>query len=166
MLGIKTPAARSFVRMLLVLMAAIGATVVVAPSSPAFAVGCNSDGCTGKDPQAQGCSSGAHSMPKAYYGDGYGIELRLSPACDAMWTRLKVDYQFDPTGYYTFRVERQRWNGQADEWQSSGVYTHSKFYGTGTVWTKMVADYSSGDRTRACVGINTAGNNIACTGWQ
>ena len=38
--------------------------VVVAPSSPALAAGCYGSGCTGRDPQVQGCSPDAR-MPAA-----------------------------------------------------------------------------------------------------
>ncbi|HWS38697.1 MAG TPA: DUF2690 domain-containing protein [Actinoplanes sp.] len=149
-------------------MAITGITFVASPT-PALAA-CTSNGCVGLDPQAQGCSTGASSRPKAIYSQsgnlGYGVELRYSSKCQAMWGRLIVDYSFDPTRPSLYvRVQRQVYNNQQLEWQSSGDYTATMTAATGTKWTKMVADYSSGDRTRVCFRFGPNGS-WDCTGWQ
>ncbi|WP_370949750.1 DUF2690 domain-containing protein [Amycolatopsis sp. cg5] len=55
---------------------------------PAFAVSCSYNACNGKDPQAAGCSADARDL--GHYVNDWGdyVELRHSPACGAVWTRL------------------------------------------------------------------------------
>jgi hypothetical protein len=169
MLSVKSSMARWLAHMAMAISAVTGIVVVASPASPALAA-CSQEGCDNLDPQAQGCSSGARSMPEAIWTEsgslGAGVELRYSPTCRAMWTRLTVDYSYDPTrGPIYIRVHRQEWNNQALAWQNSGVHTKKFNATTGTTWTTMVGDYSSGDRTKACWSFRNT-SNFTCTGWQ
>ncbi|HWS38696.1 MAG TPA: DUF2690 domain-containing protein [Actinoplanes sp.] len=166
--SVKYSAGQWLARVMLALVAITGITFVASPT-PALAA-CTTTGCVGLDPQAQGCSTGARSMSEAIWSEsgslGYGVELRYSPTCKAMWSRLTVDYSFNPSRPTLYaRVQRQLYNNQQLEWQASGTYDVSLAATTGTVWTKMVADYSSGDRTRACFRFGPNGS-WDCTGWQ
>lgn len=76
-------------RRLLTLIAGLLITVgvLVIPASPAMAASCSGSGCTGKDPNAQGCSPDARTIDEFTYL-GARFELRYSPACFAAWTRV------------------------------------------------------------------------------
>ncbi|GAA3432683.1 DUF2690 domain-containing protein [Kutzneria kofuensis] len=57
-------------------------------AAPAMAVGCTYNSCNGKDPQAMGCSSGASNLEQYTNNWGDYVELRYSPTCGTVWTRL------------------------------------------------------------------------------
>lgn len=63
-----------------------------------MSVGCYGDTCSGKDPQAMGCSADARTLasyrrvPDAYSDDDWLVELRYSHNCQAQWTRGTVYY--------------------------------------------------------------------------
>ncbi|HWS38695.1 MAG TPA: DUF2690 domain-containing protein [Actinoplanes sp.] len=151
---------------MMVLTTITGITFVASPA-PALAA-CTTNGCTGLDPQVQGCT-GARTMPDPiWYTSGdliYSVQLRQSPVCQSMWARLVVDYNADPLRTMYVRVQRQLYNNQQLEWQASGDYTAPIGIRTGTTWTDMVADYASGDRARACIRFGTGGS-WSCTSWQ
>lgn len=64
----------------------LAAGSLLALATPASAAGCYGASCTGRDPQAMGCSSGARTLDSFPVG-GVLFELRYSPACNAAWTR-------------------------------------------------------------------------------
>lgn len=68
---------------------AAGLLTLAGPVSSASAAGCYGSGCTGKDPQATGCSADATTIkrvaaPSRDYGYG---DLRYSPSCGAYWVK-------------------------------------------------------------------------------
>jgi len=68
---------------------------LVLPGSPAMAAAaCNGSGCTGRDPQAQGCSPDSRTIDEFTYL-GARFELRYSPACFAAWTRVTSPTHFN-----------------------------------------------------------------------
>lgn len=68
-----------------VLLAA-GLSAVSAQSS--FAAACTYNGCSGKDPQTTGCAADARNLADRLNEWGDRMELRYSPSCGAVWTRL------------------------------------------------------------------------------
>lgn len=168
LISVKSSVAQWIARTMMVLTAITGITFVASPA-PALAA-CSQQDCAGLDPQAQGCSPDAKRMGD-FQGTpsgptmGWTVELRYSPKCRAMWTRIIVDYSFNPTRPpIQIRVHRQQYNNQQLEWQTSGDHTATLNTATGTKWTKMVVDYSSGDRTRNCYRLGTSGS-WTCADW-
>jgi hypothetical protein len=69
----------------------LAAVFTVAPARPAQAVSCYGDYCSGKDPQASGCSADARMVAvEGVYGTGgeSWVELRWSPTCKTNWARV------------------------------------------------------------------------------
>jgi hypothetical protein len=100
----------------------IGAVAVLVPASPALAASCNASGCTGKDPQAQGCSPSATTIDE-FSSFGIRFELRVSYTCWAAWTRVT-----SPQHYNTEFAQIRSQIGQ--------VYGVQVLQGQG--WTKMI----------------------------
>jgi hypothetical protein len=128
----------------------IGAATAV----PAFAVGCNANGCTGQDPAAQGCSAQTWETAAAP-GGGSSVELRVSTGpgqCEAAWARSAGGFNILIQGSTTS-------NGSNIVVQYGQVDGDP---GAGTEWTDMV---SFTLWTRACIeGIDSTDWN--CTGWH
>jgi hypothetical protein len=70
---------------------------LVATPQAASAAGCSGGGCTGRDPQVQGCAADAYTAAEyttsipSEMGYNFGIlrvELRHSNACRARWVRI------------------------------------------------------------------------------
>lgn len=160
---------RRLARVILVLLgmsALLGSSVVMA--SPALAVGCYGDYCSGKDPQATGCSSGAYTVEAVplyewrlnYVGspDGYWkrvgtLELRWSPTCKTNWARASMsDSTAIQSLYVTQETGYQQGHRMAGWWGGSSP---------GNYYTPMI--YSPVLRCRA----HTSGGNIKqdSTGW-
>lgn len=57
---------------------------------PAQAASCTYNGCTTKDPQASGCSSGSTTLKDFTTAAGVHVELRYSNTCKAVWTRISA----------------------------------------------------------------------------
>lgn len=78
-------------RLALGFVIALGTMIVVAPApSPAAAVTCFGDNCSGKDPQSTGCSADAQTIfTQSVYGTGGAswVEIRWSPTCKTNWAR-------------------------------------------------------------------------------
>jgi hypothetical protein len=72
----------------LVLLAALlmGLVLAVAPAGRASAVACTWATCTGKDPQAAGCSPTGRTV-REFTSVGVRVELRYSSTCHAALTR-------------------------------------------------------------------------------
>lgn len=85
-------------RATLVLLLLLPATAVVevASQSSALAAGCSRGGCTGKDPEVQGCSGDGRTVANFTAQDptnGGGtvyVELRHSNTCKAKWLRVTM----------------------------------------------------------------------------
>ncbi|MEV6707416.1 DUF2690 domain-containing protein [Micromonospora wenchangensis] len=94
---------RSFV--VLVTAALFAVTAFLLPSNSASAgpgsgsavsgigiqAGCYGDYCSGKDPEAMGCSADAYTVTSAWTGS-YTVELRWSPSCKTNWARIGAGY--------------------------------------------------------------------------
>jgi hypothetical protein len=77
---------RRLVSIALVCIAALSGAVVTAPA--AQAVTCYGDYCSGRDPEATGCSADAYTVVSARIpGTSAHVELRWSPTCRSNWAR-------------------------------------------------------------------------------
>jgi hypothetical protein len=117
-------------RRVLVALLALGAMLVAGSgtASSALAVGCYGDYCSGRDPEATGCSADAFTIANDdFFANNHQldfIELRWSPTCKTEWARVRSDY------------------GRSFNWmrvvQSTG-YTQWTIGNNGTyAWTAMI----------------------------
>jgi hypothetical protein len=86
---------------LAVATAITAAAVLTATAQSSFAVGCTWNACSGKDPQAMGCTDAITQREVSYHhGDGdYRIELRYSANCHSVWVRMTSDTCNFPRAY-------------------------------------------------------------------
>lgn len=130
---------------------------------PAYAVGCQDDGCAGKDPMVQNCDDDAVTLVAHYeYGQWVGFNLRYSQACNAVWTRI-VDNR--PQNFcdvaLAARVQSRRWVDSANEFviADSRIVrqtSETRCYGQ-RVWTKMIGAGGTSERAsggQALIGTN------------
>ncbi|MGW6442714.1 hypothetical protein [Lentzea sp. NPDC055074] len=147
-------------RVLLVIVMAVAGIVIGGQVSAQAA--CNGAGCTGLDPQAQGCA--ATDLGGTYYlepsSQRYSMVVRTSSACNARWARMIIDV--NPCCFAReLAVETQRLVGST--WVALDFRTVTIGAGqVGNFWTTMVANRSD-DRVRVCNQIGTAG--WVCGGW-
>jgi hypothetical protein len=121
---------------------------------------CHGGTCTGKNPQTQGCSSGAVTVRTGYIWlhdnvyDGTPIELRYSPsaACRALWGRVHVDDRWNEV---TVSIERKADVPNATTYR----YTASGF--DGDIYTAMFSRESHYSY-RACL---SEVEGTGCTTW-
>jgi hypothetical protein len=147
-------------RVLLVLVVALaGAAVGQAPAQAA----CSGTGCTGLDPQAQGCTgtSDVAGTNHPDLGSRITLYVRHSSTCNSRWTRIVMDS--NPCCFtWQIAVESQRLlnsNWIASDFQSASIPSNT----TGTFWTPMIPNRSD-DRVRSCYRI-TSGSAWTCSGW-
>jgi hypothetical protein len=129
--------------------AAMAATLIaVALPAPALAVGCTGAGCIGKEPNANGCSTGAVTLQGIRPpGGGPQVFLRWSSTCVANWARWD-DANPGAPGYWTWWVETSDGHREYPLWQNAA-------------WTYMV---NGRLWARACIkGLDTDG--YSCTNW-
>jgi len=124
----------------------VGVAAVTVPASPAMAASCYASGCTGKDPQVQGCSPDASTWDEFTYGARF--ELRVSITCWAAWTRVT-----SPVHYNTIFGQVRANNGKVFGVQAT----------QGQHWTKMI---NFDNLVRACRSIWFDADPIECTGWH
>ncbi|TCO61987.1 DUF2690 domain-containing protein [Actinocrispum wychmicini] len=114
-------------------LAIAGVYTAAGPAGSASAsVGCHGSGCTGKDPEAQGCAADARTdqtvqpQPETY------AYLRFSPACNAAWVKT-VSFSREKPIHGTVYGERWGRGGQVvvECTQSTG------YVAGGTVWSRM-----------------------------
>jgi Protein of unknown function (DUF2690) len=145
----------------------VGAGVVAPPAHAG--VGCWGDWCSGRDPQATGCSADAYTVA-AVDVTGARLELRWSPTCKTNWARY-IQY---PRGWFMGNIPLE-----LRAVQDTG-YTQRLSYGvngtgTGTTWTPMI--YSPVHLVRAqmvyqCGGVGDCvagvlyGLNPVSTAWR
>lgn len=135
------PRVARFVTLLVVsLVAAIG---VLVPAGPAAAAGCSGSGCTGKNPQVQGCSPSAYNLDEFSYV-GIRFELRYSPVCGAAWTRVT-----SPSHTNTIFGQIR-----------GGGHVYGVQAVDGQVWTKMISFQYF---VKACRAAWFTGSAIECT---
>lgn len=77
----------SLTRVLMTLTLIAG--VMFGVATPANAVSCYGDYCSGKDPQASGCSAGAFTT-QSWGNNIFMLEVRWSPNCQTNWTRITM----------------------------------------------------------------------------
>lgn len=113
---------------------AIGVLVFAGPATPANAVTCYGDYCSGKDPAATGCDSGAVTT-KVYNTSIASLQVRWSPTCKTNWTRLIIY----PTGKRCVTM------GTIKSIQQGTSYTTTKrhpdvcnTYSERSYWTPMI----------------------------
>lgn len=114
------------------LAAALAAGVLVPAAtgsvSPASAVTCWGDYCSGKDPEASGCSADAYTVVSARIPSTYAyVELRWSPTCKTNWARVG-------SGYASMNPGALRAIQCATGYTQSGVVGNNGTYG----WTRMI----------------------------
>jgi hypothetical protein len=130
----------------LLLLVVLSTLAVVAPATPASAAGCNANGCTGKNPQVQGCSPSARTIDEFSY-TGIRFELRYSSVCFAAWTRV-TSLQHHNTIFGQIRGGGHVFGVQAVD---------------GQVWTKMI---SFNFLVRSCRAIWFDASPIECTAFH
>jgi hypothetical protein len=133
----------------------VGAGAAGSPTGarPAAAAGVGCDynrSCTGKDPQAMGCSADAYTIDNVTpVGGGSNVELRSSPACFAAWAR-------DLNDNFGFSIQGSTTNG------GQPIVT----FGSAGPWTLAV---SFKLWTRACArpaGYPMDQSTWTCTNWH
>ena len=98
----------------------------LATASPASAVTCYGDYCSGKQPDQTGCAAGAVTVDAVDFRGGR-LELRWSPTCKTNWARLQVY----PGGFaYTLSAVQDTGYTQSVQWPAGA--------GQGTYWTPMI----------------------------
>ncbi|ADG76480.1 hypothetical protein Cfla_3609 [Cellulomonas flavigena DSM 20109] len=136
-------------RATLVLALAVGA-IAAAPTAPAQAAGCWLTSCNDRDPQAMGCSTSSTYSPHEFTYMNSRFELRYSPNCNAMWSRVTNPSYTPPTSCN-------------DTWISLQVLRNNRLIhqlivqtpcGPGVGWTPMFGSFTAGanyDYVRTCV---------------
>lgn len=151
-------------RAILIRMAMVSALLAgaVATAQPAFAVGCQNNGCTSLWPVQQGCDIDAGRVRGVSWQTAYGpvvAQLIYSPNCNAAWVRgqsINTGEEHGETGDYKVKVVK-RAGGDI-------VYTHViTVYGNlahAWDWTRM-AGLGTGS-AKACVEWN---GDWKCSDW-
>lgn len=135
-------------------VALVGMIVGTVPAAHAAAP-CTYNGCSGKDPNVTGCANDATNWKTFINNVGDYLELRHSPSCHAVWTRMTVTSTCDQrkpmleTGYidYYGTYHRQGY------FQRAGYLCYD---GPKTGWTPM----SSDRRERITFGSNVDGPRV------
>jgi hypothetical protein len=134
----------AFGRIASVLLTAVMAgALTLAPGTPASAAGCKGNGCTGKDPQKQGCAADGRTAAEFTVGN-VRFELRRSKACNAAWTRVT-----SPVHQNTVFAQVR-----------GGGRMYAKQALKGQHWTKMISDTK---KVRACWAVWSTASPQACT---
>lgn len=123
------------------------AGLLVVSATPAQAVGCYGDYCSGQDPQATGCANDAITVA-ASNQDTYSLQLRWSPTCQTNWARLVIY----PAGMWHLTAD-----ATLSAVQNTGYTQWTTTYSEGTYWTPMI--YSPVHCVKATVQNNHAPYN-------
>ncbi|MET8280579.1 DUF2690 domain-containing protein [Micromonospora sp. NPDC005174] len=107
---------------------ALGLSGTIAVGSPALAVSCYGDYCSGQDPEASGCSADATTTASARIWGTYSyIELRWSPTCKTNWARVPASWGTSyPSQVQAFQC--------ATGYNQSGVSASNASYS----WSRMI----------------------------
>ncbi|MER6101619.1 DUF2690 domain-containing protein [Streptomyces sp. NPDC001832] len=110
---------------------------------------CKGSSCTGKNPQREGCGSGAKVIDRVSpAGGGPEVELRNSARCSAAWARIQK-----ANSAWEFKIQIR--GGASYTANASLSYA---------AYTQMVG---SSNAYRACVEIyDGRGGSWSCTGWH
>jgi hypothetical protein len=132
-------------KFVLVPLVALMGFFIVAPT-PAFAVGCSGDYCSGQDPLSTGCSADAYTVHTASVYGTYGartVEIRWSPTCKTNWARVN---------WVTTNVKAVQQTGYTQGYSSNnGTVAWSKMIYSPTLCVKGVIWGSWGTTETACV---------------
>jgi Protein of unknown function (DUF2690) len=139
-----------------VLLAALimGLVLAVAPAGRASAVACTWANCTGKDPQAAGCSSTGRTV-REFTSVGVRVELRYSSTCHAAWTRAT-----NPDACCNNHESQIR--GYGTKATLLKIY-YKQFPWDGTNWTPMIGASSTMRGFRACEAYIETHDGLDCT---
>ncbi|MET8029152.1 DUF2690 domain-containing protein [Streptomyces avermitilis] len=134
--------------------AVLSSVLLLAPASSATATAaastaCKGSSCTGKNPQREGCGSGAKVIDRVSpAGGGPRVELRNSARCSAAWARIEK-----ANDSWRFKIEIR--GGRSYVANASPSYP---------AYTQMVG---SSNAYRACVEqYDGRGGSWSCTGWH
>lgn len=132
--------------------AALASALLLSSVQPAAATvpsACRGSSCTGKNPQSQGCGSGAKVIDRITpAGGGPEVELRNSTRCSAAWARIQK-------ANTSWRFKLQIRGGATYTANASPSYA---------AYTQMAG---SSTAYRACVEIyDGQGGSWSCTGWH
>lgn len=129
---------------------------LVATQAPAHAASCVGGGCTGKDPEVQGCSGDGRTvasfvadLSQATLGDTAYVELRHSNTCKAKWLRVTMSPSKWGCGGGSPGQVRLR-NLRADGTQVSMVRKQFLIQCSKAVWTTMVGRTSGSYKVGFC----------------
>ena len=137
---------KTFLRkIVLVPLVALMPLFVIAPT-PAFAVSCYGDYCSGQDPLSTGCSADAYTVHTAsVYGTNGAstVEIRWSPTCKTNWARVN---------WVTTNVKAVQQTGYTQGYSSNnGTTAWSKMIYSPTLCVKAVTWGNWGTTETACV---------------
>ncbi|MFC4117807.1 DUF2690 domain-containing protein [Nonomuraea zeae] len=123
---------------------------------------CNGNTCSGKDPNATGCSAGARVLADmvvpGYASKEFLVRLSYSPTCNASWTDIQAINQPDCYGGENI------WHEAVNN--STGAVTRTARVYDGdacSAYTVMMSRV--GRSTRACSTSAWTGGNY-CTPWK
>lgn len=130
---------------------ALASALLLAPALSAEAAApaaCKGSACTGKNPQQEGCGSGATVLKRITpAGGGPEVQLRTSTRCSASWARIQK-----ANGNWRFKIEIR--GGRSYVANASPSYE---------AYTQMVG---SSNAYRACVEeYDGQGGSWTCTRW-
>ncbi|GID93909.1 hypothetical protein Adi01nite_33210 [Amorphoplanes digitatis] len=148
---------RRLTTILVTMLLAAGA--ILAAGSPASAISCSGNNCSGKNPDSTGCSTASaytQTTANAGYGD-WNLELRRSNQCDSYWARVTGYHQVAYVGATISVDRRYNYNGYMT-YQSVHV-DHGQALAYTNMWGRL-AGYS----VRACLSFDQ-GLGTVCTGW-
>jgi hypothetical protein len=127
-------------------------TAGVAVGASSAVAACTGSGCNGQDPNVNGCSSGAYDLDDTTYSY-IRVELRYSPTCKAVWTRLTSLQTCTVYPQYRLPIAQTRvYSSSSSPWDSpiarwSGAPSGC---GNGYVWWSPMAGPFSSYWFRAC----------------
>ena len=118
---------------------------------------CTYNGCTTKDPQATGCSSGSQTVKNFATAAGVRVELRYSSACKAYWVRtssscVPLNRPYMETGYIDYYGSYRVQGIYRGKWSLGGC-TGGDNPPTEVYWTAM----TSASRERIRYGVDDHG---------
>ncbi|MDT0611066.1 DUF2690 domain-containing protein [Streptomyces lancefieldiae] len=133
-------------------IAALASALLVTPALSAEAAApaaCKGHACTGKNPQREGCGSGAKVIDRVTpAGGGPEVQLRNSPRCSAAWARIQK-----ANSNWRFKIQIR--GGKSYVSNASSSYE---------AYTAMVG---SSNAYRACVEqYDGRGGSWSCTRWH
>jgi hypothetical protein len=129
----------------------LGVAGAVVAQTPAMAVGCYGDYCSGKDPESTGCSADGITVASARIPGSYTyIELRWSATCKTNWARV-------PSSWGTSSPSLLQAYQCATGYNQSGVVASNGSYS----WTRQIYSPKLGVSARWTGSPGTTGTACA-----